>query len=70
MTKRTKTIGDAELRLVGMDALNKALGPAKTFRFLALFQHEPSDLVQISRRHYENQSTEEIFNRGEGQWRG
>ncbi len=27
MTERAKTLDDAELRLVGIDALNKALGP-------------------------------------------
>lgn len=60
MTKNTKTIDDAELRLIGMDALNKALGPAKAFRFLALFHHEPSHYVQIYRGLHENQSTKEI----------
>jgi regulator of PEP synthase PpsR (kinase-PPPase family) len=70
MTKKAKTIDDAELRLIGIDALNKALGPVKTLRLLALFHHEPADYVQISRRLYENQSTEEIFQRTKWQWRG
>ncbi len=70
MTKRAKTLEDAELRLVGIDALNKALGPAKALRFIALFHHEPTDYVEISKRLYENQNTEEIFKRAKEHWRG
>jgi hypothetical protein len=34
------------LRSAGVDALNKALGPVGTVRFLALFSSEPTDYVE------------------------
>ena len=43
---------------------------AQILRFLALFHHEPTDYVEISRRLYENQNTEEIFKRAKEHWRG
>ena len=70
MTERTKAMGEAELRVAGIDALNKALGPAEVLRFLALFRSEPTDYVEVSRRLYENQSVEEIFKRAKEHWRG
>jgi hypothetical protein len=53
---------DAEIRVRGLDALYKALGPARAHKFLAMFR-EPTDYVKISRRLYEGQSIEEIFDR-------
>jgi len=70
MTETVKAMDEAELRLLGLDALNRALGPAKALRFLALFHHDPTDYVEVSRRLYENQSVEEIFKRAREQWRG
>ena len=70
MTERTKAMGEAELRVAGIDALNKALGPAEALRFLALFRSEPTDYVEVSRRLYESQSVEEIFKRARKHWRG
>ena len=70
MTERTKAINEAELRVLGIDALNKALGPAEALRFLALFHREPTDYVEVSKKLYENQSVEEIFKRAKEQWRG
>jgi hypothetical protein len=70
MTERAKTIDESELRVLGIDALNKALGPAEALRFLALFHHEPTDYVEVSKRLYENQSVEEIFRRAKEHWRG
>jgi hypothetical protein len=63
MTGRTRAMDEAELRVAGIDALNRALGPAETLRFLALFHREPKDYVEVSRRLYQNQSVEEIFKR-------
>ena len=70
MTERTKAMGEAELRVAGIDALNRALGPAEALRFLALFRSEPTDYVEVSRRLYENQSVEKIFKRAREHWRG
>ena len=70
MTERTRTMGEAELRAAGTDALNKSLGPLGAVRFLALFRSEPTDYVEVSRRLYENQSVEEIFKRARENWRG
>jgi hypothetical protein len=63
MTERAKAIDESELRVRGVDALNKALGPAEALRFLALFHREPTDYVDVSKKLYENQSVEEIFKR-------
>ena len=70
MSERRSGINEAELRVAGIEALNKALGPAGTLRFLALFRSEPTDYVEVSRRLYENQSVEEIFKRARENWRG
>jgi hypothetical protein len=70
MTERSKAIGESELRVRGVDALNKALGPAEALRFLALFHREPTDYVEVSKKLYENQSVEDIFKRAKEHWRG
>ena len=70
MSEKRSGINEAELRVAGIDALNKALGPAEALRFLALFRSEPTDYVEVSRRLYENQSVEEIFKRARENWRG
>lgn len=36
MTERAKAMDEAELRILGIEALNIALGPAEAMRFLAL----------------------------------
>ena len=69
MTQRAKVIGESELRIRGVDALNKALGPAEALRFLALFHREPTDYVEVSKKLYENQSVEDIFKRAKEHWR-
>ena len=58
-----KAMNDTEVRIHGMAALNKALGPAAAFRFLSLLSKEPTDYVAISRRLYEGQTVNEIFER-------
>ncbi len=70
MTERARAMDEAELRVLGIDALNKALGPAEALRFLALFHREPTDYVEISRKLYEGQTVEEIFKRSREHWRG
>jgi hypothetical protein len=70
MTERAKAIDESELRVRGVDALNKALGPAEALRFLALFHREPTDYVEVSKKLYENQSVDGIFKRAKEHWRG
>ncbi|MCK9442158.1 MAG: hypothetical protein M0Q13_12145 [Methanothrix sp.] len=70
MTERAKAIDESELRVRGVDALNKALGPTEALRFLALFHREPTDYVEVSKKLYENQSVEDIFKRTKEHWRG
>jgi hypothetical protein len=65
---RTKMMGDAEIRITGIEALNKALGPAAALRFLTLLHRDPTDYVEISRRLYEGQSVYEIFARARKHW--
>jgi hypothetical protein len=36
-----------ELRVLGIDALNKVLGPVEALRFLALFNREPTDYIEF-----------------------
>lgn len=63
MSERTKAIDESELRVIGIDALNKALGPAEALRFLAIFHRQPTDYIDVSKKLYENQNVEEIFKR-------
>ncbi len=61
-------MNDAELRLSGIEVLYKTLGATATLRFLTLFQREPTDYVEISRRIYKGQSVDEIFERAKQHW--
>jgi hypothetical protein len=70
MTEKVRPMDEAKLRIVGIEALNKALGPAEALRFLALFHREPTDYVEISRKLYEGQSVEDIFKRARENRRG
>ena len=59
----TKAIDEADLKVLGINALNKALGPTEALRFLAHVHREPTDYVEVSKKLYKNQSVEEIFKR-------
>ena len=61
-------MNDTELRISGIEALNKALGPAAALRFLALLHREPTDYVEISRRLYNGQTVDDIFERAKERW--
>jgi hypothetical protein len=61
-------MNDTELRVRGIEVLNKELGPTATLRFLSLLHREPTDYVEISRRLYEGQTIEEIFERAQKHW--
>lgn len=58
-----QTMNETDLRISGIDALNRALGVSGALRFLALIHREPTDYVKISRRLYEGQTTDDIFER-------
>lgn len=58
---------DAEIKFKGIEALNKTLGPTGALRFLTLLHREPTDYVEISRRLYEGQTIDEIFERARKQ---
>lgn len=68
--EKEKIMDDTEIRVSGIEALNKTLGPAATLRFLTLLHREPTDYVEISRRLYEGQTIEEIFERAKKYWKG
>jgi hypothetical protein len=59
---------DNELRLNGIEILNKTLGATGALRFLTLLHREPTDYVDVSRRLYEGQTVDEIFERAKAQW--
>ena len=61
-------MNDTELRIRGIEVLNKELGPTAALRFLSLLHREPTDYVEISRRLYEGQTLEEIFARAQKHW--
>jgi hypothetical protein len=67
---RAKNMDDAEIKFRGIDALNKTLGPAAALRFLMMLHREPTDYVEISRKLYEGQTIEEIFERAREEWKG
>jgi hypothetical protein len=67
--EQTKILNDTEIRIGGIEALNRALGPAAALRFLALVHREPTDYVQVSRRLYQGQTVEDIFERAKQNWK-
>jgi hypothetical protein len=66
---KSGTLTDNELRLNGIEALNRALGPSAALRFLSLIHREPTDYVKVSRRLYAGQTVDEIFDRADQAWR-
>ena len=66
---RTAFLSESELRLSGIEVLNKALGPSAAFRFLGSIQREPTDYVNVSRRLYRGQTIDQIFQRAQAAWR-
>lgn len=68
--EKAKMIGDTQIRITEIEALNKVLGPAAALRFLTLLRREPTDYVKISRRLYQKQTIDKIFGRARKQWKG
>jgi hypothetical protein len=67
MLKHAKT--ENEIKLKGIEALNKFLGPADALKFLTYMHREPTDYVKVSHDLYKGQSIEEIFQRSQGNWK-
>ena len=68
--EKIQSMDDTQISVSGIEALNKALRPAAALRFLTLLHREPTDYVEISRRLYEGQTLEQIFERARENWRG
>jgi hypothetical protein len=67
--QKSRKMNDAEIRISGIEALNKMLGPAAALRFLTLLHREPTDYIEVSRRLYEGQTIEDIFRRAKKHWK-
>jgi hypothetical protein len=67
MLKNAKT--ENEIKLKGIEALNKLLGPADALKFLTYMHREPTDYVKVSHNLYKGQSIEDIFNRSKSNWK-
>lgn len=63
-------LSDVELKVTGIEALNKALGVVDAYRFMTLLHNENTDYIEISRRIYEGNSIDDIFERASGEWKG
>lgn len=59
----SKVADDNTIRLNGIEALNKTLGVADALRFLSLIHREPTDYVEVSRRLYDGETVDRIFQR-------
>ena len=66
---KSKTMDDTEIKLKGIEALNKSLGITAAFRFLTLLHREPTDYVNVSKRLYKDQTVDEIFKRAKKHWK-
>lgn len=64
-----KTIGETEIKIKGIETLNKTLGPTGALKFLTMMRREPTDYVEISKRLYEGQSVDDIFKRAKKTWK-
>ena len=62
------TMNDIEITIKGIEALQKSLGSAATWRFLSLIHGDATDYVKISQQLYQDQSIDEIYNRAKQNW--
>ena len=63
-----KIMNDTEIRMKGIEALQKSLGAAATLRFLTLRHREATNYVEVSHKIYEEQTIDEIFERAKQNW--
>jgi len=68
--KKQKRMNDTQVRIEAISVLNKTLGPANAHRFLTLLLQDATDYVEVSRKIYEKQTVNEIFERAKKNWRG
>jgi hypothetical protein len=68
--KINKRVNDTQVKIQGIDILNREMGPVMALRFLSLLHREPTDYVNISRKIYKNQSVDDIFLRAKKNWKG
>ncbi len=68
MREDATILNDTELRIRGIEVLNTSLGASAALRFLSLLHREPTDYVAISRRLYEGQTIDDIFERASKNW--
>lgn len=59
---------DTEVTIKGIEALQKSLGSAATWRFLSLIHSDATDYVKISQQLYQDRSIDEIYNRAKENW--
>ena len=57
-----------EIKLSGIKALNKSLGPADALKFLTYMHREPTDYIKVSHDLYKGQSIDQIFQRAQNNW--
>ena len=62
------TMSDTEVTIKGIEALQKSLGSAATWRFLSLLHGDATDYVKISQQLYQDQTINEIYNRAKKNW--
>jgi hypothetical protein len=67
---KKQQMNDSDLKIAGIEALNKALGASSAYKFLTLLNREPTDYIRISKKLYENQSIDEIVERSKKNWNG
>ena len=59
---------DTEVTIKGIEALQKSLGSADTWRFLSLIHSDATDYVKVSRQIYQEQTIDEIYSRAKQNW--
>ncbi len=68
--KKDFTLNDTEIKINGMNALNKVLGPIGVMKFIALLNREPQvDSIELSKKLYAGQSVDQIFERASASWK-
>ena len=59
---------DTEVTIKGIEALQKSLGSADTWRFLSSIHSDATDYVKVSRQIYQEQTIDEIYSRAKQNW--
>ena len=59
---------NTEVIIKGIEALQKSLGSAATWRFLSLIHGDATDYVEVSQQLYQDRSIDEIYHRAKENW--